>query len=145
MKKALFKIILPVCVLVLWMITCYQVCNKAEGFDYFLYWILVGCPYGIRNVHVPCAEEFWYCRKYGNTGTELYRWRSDWWYYCSCEDYRYIYGDNKSNSRTLLDTMSKGVKEKRATKKALSINHKQYLYLSSGTYSIISSIRQSSI
>ena len=32
-----------------------------------------------------------------------------------------------------LDTMSKGVKEKRATKKALSINHKQYLYLSSGT------------
>ena len=50
MKKALFKIILPVCVLVLWMITCYQVCNKAEGFDYFLYWILVGCPYGIRKM-----------------------------------------------------------------------------------------------
>ena len=49
-KKALFKIILPVCVLVLWMITCYQVCNKAEGFDYFLYWILVGCPYGIRKM-----------------------------------------------------------------------------------------------
>lgn len=48
-------------------------------------------------------------------------------------------------SRTLLDTMSKDVKEKRATKKALSINHKQYIYLSSGTYSIISSIRQSSI
>ena len=74
-----------------------------------------------KNVYVSCAEEFWNCRKYGNTGTELYRWRSDWWYYCSCEDYRYIYGDNKSNSRTLLDTMSKGVKEKRATKKALSI------------------------
>ena len=98
-----------------------------------------------KNVYVSCAEEFWNCEKYGNTGTELYRWRSDWWYYCSCEDYRYIYGDNKSNSRTLLDTMSKGVKEKRATKKALSINHKQYLYLSSRTYSIISSIRQSSI
>lgn len=146
MKKALFKIIIPVCVLVLWMITCYPVCNKADGFDYFLYWILVGCPLRYqKNVYVSCAEEFWNCRKYGNTGTELYRWRSDWWYYCSCEDYRYIYGDNKSNSRTLLDTMSKGVKEKRATKKALSINHEQYLYLSSGTYSIISSIRQSSI
>lgn len=50
MKKALFKIILPVCVLVLWMITCYPVCNKADGFDYFLYWILVGCPYGIRKM-----------------------------------------------------------------------------------------------
>ena len=41
--------------------------------------------------------------------------------------------------------MAKGVKKKRETKKALSINHEQYLYLSSGTYSIISSIRQSSI
>lgn len=66
-----------------------------------------------KNVYVSCAEEFWNCRKYGNIGIELYRWRSDWWYYCSCEDYRYIYGDNKSISRTLLDTMSKGVKEKR--------------------------------
>lgn len=75
-----------------------------------------------KNVYVSCAEKFWNCRKYGNTGIELYRWRSDWWYYCSCEDYRYIYGDNKSISRTLMDTMSKGVKEKRATKKALSIN-----------------------
>ena len=50
MKKALFKIIIPVCVLVLWMITCYPVCDKADGFDYFLYWILVGCPYGIRKM-----------------------------------------------------------------------------------------------
>ena len=48
-EKALFKIILPVCVLVLWMITCYPVCNKAEGFDYFLYWILVDA-YGIRKM-----------------------------------------------------------------------------------------------
>jgi len=144
MKKALFKIIIPVCVLVLWMITCYPVCNKADGFDYFLYWILVGCLYGIRKMCMFLVPKN-FGRKYGNLGTELYCWRTDWWYYCSCEDYRYIYGDNKSNSRTLLDTMSKGVKEKRATKKALSINHEQYLYLSSGTYSIISSIRQSSI
>ena len=50
MKKALFKIIIPICVLVLWMITCYPVCNKADGFDYFFYWILVGCPYGIRKM-----------------------------------------------------------------------------------------------
>lgn len=145
MKKALFKIIIPVCVLVLWLITCYPVCNKADGLNYFLYWFGRMSLWYQKNVYVSCAEEFWNCRKYGNTGTELYRWRSDWWYYCFCEDYRYIYADNKSNSRTLLDTMSKGVKEKRATKKALSINHKQYLYLSSGTYSIISLIRQLSI
>ena len=49
MKKALFKIIIPLCVLVLWMITCYPVCNKADGFDYLLYWILVGSHYGISK------------------------------------------------------------------------------------------------
>ena len=24
--------------------------GKAEGFDFFLYWVLVGCPYGIRKM-----------------------------------------------------------------------------------------------
>lgn len=47
MKRVLFNIVIPLSVMVLWMITCYPVCNKAEGFDYFLYWIMVGCPYGI--------------------------------------------------------------------------------------------------
>ena len=47
MKKVLFEIVVPAVVLALWMITCYSVCCKVEGFDYFIYWILVGCPYGI--------------------------------------------------------------------------------------------------
>ena len=50
MKRVLFKIVIPLSVMVLWMITCYPVCNKAEGFDYFLYWIMVGCSYGIRKM-----------------------------------------------------------------------------------------------
>ena len=50
MKKVLFKIIIPLVVLGVWVLTCYLVCNKAGGFDYFLYWILVGCPYGIRKM-----------------------------------------------------------------------------------------------
>ena len=50
MKKVLFKIIIPLVVLGVWALTCYLVCNKAGGFDYFLYWILVGCPYGIRKM-----------------------------------------------------------------------------------------------
>ena len=50
MKRVLFNIVIPLSVMVLWMITCYPVCNKAEGFDYFLYWIMVGCPYGIRKM-----------------------------------------------------------------------------------------------
>ena len=50
MKKVLFKIIIPLVTLGVWALTCYPVCNKAGGFDYFLYWILVGCPYGIRKI-----------------------------------------------------------------------------------------------
>jgi len=50
MKRVLFNIVIPLAVMVLWMITCYPVCNKAEGFDYFLYWVMVGCPYGIRKM-----------------------------------------------------------------------------------------------
>jgi RsiW-degrading membrane proteinase PrsW (M82 family) len=50
MKKVLCNIIIPIIILILWMITCYPVCNQADGFDFFLYWILIGCPYGIRKM-----------------------------------------------------------------------------------------------
>ena len=50
MKKVLFKIIVLLVVLGVWALTSYPVCNKAGGLDYFLYWILVGCPYGIRKM-----------------------------------------------------------------------------------------------
>ena len=43
-------IVHPVSLLAVWMITCYPICRKAEGFDFFLYWVLVGCPYGIRKM-----------------------------------------------------------------------------------------------
>lgn len=49
-KRVLFKIIIPVFLIAVWMITCYPVCNKADGFDLFLYWILVGCPFGIHRM-----------------------------------------------------------------------------------------------
>lgn len=50
MKKVLFRIIIPMMILAVWMIMCYPVCVKADGFDYFRYWIMVGCPYGIRKM-----------------------------------------------------------------------------------------------
>lgn len=52
MKRVLFKIVLPVFLLTVWMITCYPICCRAEKFDFFLYWILVGCLYGIRKMCV---------------------------------------------------------------------------------------------
>ena len=47
MKRVLFKIIVPVLILVLWILMCYPVCQQENGFDYFLIWIMVGFPYGI--------------------------------------------------------------------------------------------------
>lgn len=41
MKRVLFKIIVPVLILVLWILMCYQVCQQENGFDYFLFWIMV--------------------------------------------------------------------------------------------------------
>ena len=145
-EKVLFKIIIPLVVLGVWALTCYLVCNKADGFDYLLYWILVGCPYGIRKM---CT--FLVPKNFGIAGS------------IGILALNCIVGGLIGGIIVLVriiviiteiikviaghfqNTMSKGVKEKRATKKALSINHKQYLYLSSGTYSIIASIRQSSI
>ena len=50
MKRVLFKIIVPVLILVLWILMCYPVCQQENGFDYFLFWIMVGFPYGIRKM-----------------------------------------------------------------------------------------------
>ncbi len=51
-KRALFKVIIPLSVTGLWLITCYPVCRKADGFDWFLYWILTGFPFGIRRMYL---------------------------------------------------------------------------------------------
>ena len=50
MKRVLFKVIVPAVIIAVWMLTCYSVCNKAEGFDWFLYWIIARCPFGIRRM-----------------------------------------------------------------------------------------------
>jgi len=50
MKRALFKVILPALAIGIWVLTYYPVCNKTEGFDFFLFWILVGFPFGIRKM-----------------------------------------------------------------------------------------------
>ena len=46
----IFKVILPLLAISFMVLFCYPVCNKPEGFDYFLFWILVGFPFGIRRM-----------------------------------------------------------------------------------------------
>lgn len=50
MKRVLFKIVIPMLLMTIWLMLCYPVCSKADGFDFFLYWILAGFPYGIRKM-----------------------------------------------------------------------------------------------
>ena len=63
-KRGLFKIIIPVFLIVVWMITCYPVCNKAEGVDLFLYWIMVGFPFEIHRMCLWLAP-----RNFGISGS----------------------------------------------------------------------------
>lgn len=52
MHRALFKIILPSLAIMFWFWFFYPFCDKPEGFDYFMYWILVGFPYGFKTVWI---------------------------------------------------------------------------------------------
>lgn len=42
------KIILPVLGILLWLAICNPVCNRPEGFNYFLFWVMAGFPFGVK-------------------------------------------------------------------------------------------------
>lgn len=72
MKRVLFKIIVPVLILVLWILMCYPVCQQENGFDYFLFWIMVGFPYGIRKM---CM--FFIPKNFGIAGSIDQKWEGE--------------------------------------------------------------------
>ena len=37
-------------VIIVWGITCYCICRSEEGFQYFVYWIIMGFPFGFRRL-----------------------------------------------------------------------------------------------
>jgi len=37
-------------IIIVWAITCYCICRSEEGFQYFVYWIIVGFPFGFRKL-----------------------------------------------------------------------------------------------
>ena len=50
LQALFFKVIIPVSAIGFMVLFCYPECNKPEGFDFFLFWILVGFPFGIRRM-----------------------------------------------------------------------------------------------
>jgi len=46
----LFMNTLQLGVILVWGITCYCICKSEDGFQYFVYWIIVGFPFGFRKL-----------------------------------------------------------------------------------------------
>lgn len=39
-------------IIVVWGITCYYICKSEDGFQYFIYWIIMGFPFGIQKLRM---------------------------------------------------------------------------------------------
>ena len=48
MRNLMLKILFPIIGIALWLAVCYPICNRPEGFNYFMFWIIAGLPFGIR-------------------------------------------------------------------------------------------------
>ena len=64
MKNLMTKTVLPILGIALWLAICYPVCNRPEGFNLFLFWIMAGFPFGIRFMCLKLIP-----RSYGISGT----------------------------------------------------------------------------
>ena len=63
MKNLMTKILLPALGILLWLAICYPISKRPEGFNYFLFWILAGFPFGIRFMCLKLVP-----KGYGLTG-----------------------------------------------------------------------------
>lgn len=63
MKNLMTKILLPALGILLWLTICYPISQRPEEFNYFLFWILAGFPFGIRFMCLKLVP-----KSYGLTG-----------------------------------------------------------------------------
>ena len=50
MKRVLFKVILPLLVIAVWMNMCYWICVDGNGVNWLQFWIMSGFPFGISKM-----------------------------------------------------------------------------------------------
>ena len=77
MKKVLFKVIVPAVIIAVWMLTCYPVCNKAEGLVFILDYSRVSVWYP-PDVPMADTKEFRYQWEHWRFCFELHHRRTDW-------------------------------------------------------------------
>lgn len=39
-------------IIIVWGITCYCICRTEDGFQYFIYWIIMGFPFGFQKLRM---------------------------------------------------------------------------------------------
>ena len=64
MKSIITKTILPLIAIGLWLTVCIPIANRPEGFNYLLFWIIAGSPFGIKFMCLKLIP-----KGYGITGT----------------------------------------------------------------------------
>ena len=52
MKRVLFKLILPMAFIVIWLDMCYWICLGENGMNWLQFWIMGGFPFGIQKMLV---------------------------------------------------------------------------------------------
>ena len=63
MRNFVLKILFPIIGIALWVAVCIPICNRPIGFNYFLFWILAGFPFGIKFMCLKLVP-----KGYGLTG-----------------------------------------------------------------------------
>ncbi len=64
MKSIMTKTILPLIAIGLWMAVCIPIASRPEGFNYFMFWVIAGIPFGIRYMFFKLMP-----KGYGISGT----------------------------------------------------------------------------
>jgi len=59
MKRVLFKVILPLAFIVVWLDMCYWICLGDNGMNWFQFWIMSGFPFGIQKMLVLLYLVIW--------------------------------------------------------------------------------------
>ena len=64
MKSIITKTILPLIAIGLWLAVCIPIASRPEGFNYFMFWVIAGIPFGIRYMFFKLMP-----KGYGISGT----------------------------------------------------------------------------
>ena len=64
MKKLMLRVILPALGILLWLAICYPISKRPDGFNYHIFWIIAGIPFGIRFMFLKLFP-----KGYGISGT----------------------------------------------------------------------------